>query len=101
LNLKEAWSVKKSCRWQVFSEQGAQAGTASEAARSPSRADCKARRILSSRPRRSKVRFASTFFMQKAIRPLPCFSFFTKSHARLSCSVVNALTTIRYRYQLL
>ena len=27
LNLKKARSVKKSCRWQVFSERGAQTGT--------------------------------------------------------------------------
>jgi len=51
-------------------------------------------------PRRSKVRFASTFLCKKVIRPLPCFSSFTKSHARLTCSVVNALTTARCRHQL-
>ena len=56
--------------------------------------------ILSSRPRRSKVRFASTFLYKKVIRPLPCFSSFAKSLAWLTCSVVNALTTARCNYQL-
>ncbi len=56
--------------------------------------------VLSPAPRRSKVRFASTFLCKKVIRPLPCFSFFTKNHARLVCSVVNAFTTTRCRYQL-
>ncbi|MBO5060285.1 MAG: zinc ribbon domain-containing protein, partial [Clostridia bacterium] len=51
-------------------------------------------------PRRSKVRFASTFLYKKVIRPLPCFSSFAKSLAWLTCSVVNALTTARCRYQL-
>ncbi len=56
--------------------------------------------VLSLRPRRSKVRFASIFLCKKIIRSLPCFSSFTKSHARFVCSVVNALATTRCRYQL-
>ena len=40
------------------------------------------------------------FFMQKIVRPLPCFSFFEKRHARLTCSFVNARTTARCRYHL-
>ena len=56
--------------------------------------------VLLPAPRRSKVRFASIFLYKKVIRPLPCFSSFAKSHARLVCSVVNALATTRCRYQL-
>ena len=68
LNLKEARSVKKTVRWTVFSERVAQAGTV-PLARSPSRADCKARRILSSRPRQSKLHTAcSDFFISKSER---------------------------------
>ncbi len=40
------------------------------------------------------------FFYKKVVRPLPCFSSFTKSHARFVCSVVNALPTPLCRYQL-
>ena len=56
--------------------------------------------VPSLRPRRIKGRYASTFLYKKAIRPLPCFSSFTKSHARLVCSVASALTTPHCRYQL-
>ena len=38
--------------------------------------------------------------MQKNIRPLPCSSSFAKRHARLTCSLVNALTTAHCRYHL-
>ncbi len=57
-------------------------------------------RPLLSAPRRSKGKLCSVFLCSKNIRPLPCSSFFTKSHARLVCSVVNAFTTTRCRYQL-
>ena len=40
------------------------------------------------------------FYAKKVIRPLPYFSSFAKSHARLVCSVVNALATTCSRYQL-
>ena len=40
-NTESAPSVKKSCRWQVFSEGGAQTGTVSSAERSASSADAK------------------------------------------------------------
>ena len=45
----------------------------------------------------AKLSLLRLFLCKKVIRPLPCFSFFTKSHARLTCSVVNALTTVRCR----
>ena len=32
------------------------------------------------------------FFIQKVIRPLPCFSSFTKSHAQFVCSVAGAFS---------
>ncbi len=48
----------------------------------------------------AKFALLRLFLYKKVIRPLPCFSSFTKSHARLTCSVVNALTTVRCRYQL-
>ena len=52
-------------------------------------------------PRRSKVRFAPASFFacgrKEAIRPLPCSSFSAKGHARLACSVVNALATAHSR----
>ena len=56
--------------------------------------------VLLSAPHRSKGNLCSVFLCPKNIRSLPCSSFFTKSHARLICSVVNAFTTTRCRYQL-
>ena len=44
--------------------------------------------------------FCSVFLCKKNIRPLPCSFSFAKSHARLTCSVVNALTTVCCRCQL-
>lgn len=38
--------------------------------------------------------------MQKNIRPPPCSLYFAKRHARLACSVVNALKKARCRYRL-
>ena len=35
---------------------------------------------------------------KEVIRPLPCPSFSAKGHARLACSVVNALATARCRH---
>ena len=40
------------------------------------------------------------FFCQKNGHLLHCSSFFVKRHARLTCSFVNALTTVRCRYHL-
>ena len=59
-------------------------------------------RFKSCYPHHVEAKFAllRLFLCKKVIRPLPCFSFFTKSHARLTCSVVNALTTTRCRCQL-
>jgi len=53
-------------------------------------------------PHHVEAKFAllRLFLCKKVIRSLPCFSSFAKSHARLTCSVVNALTTVRCRYQL-
>ena len=54
-------------------------------------------------PRRSKVRFAPTYFClrQKISHPpAHLLLLLAKSHARLACSVVNALTTAHCRYQL-
>ena len=52
-------------------------------------------------PRRSKVRFAPAYFLAKISRPpAPLLLLFAKSHARLTCSVASALTTVRCRYQL-
>ena len=63
----------------------------------------KCRKILFYSPftRRSKVRFDPAYFLQKISRPpAPLPLLFAKSRARLTCSVVNALTTVRCRYQL-
>ena len=52
-------------------------------------------------PRQSKLYIAcSDFFSKIRVRSYRCSSFFVKRHARLSCSVVNALTTARCRYHL-
>ena len=40
------------------------------------------------------------FFAKISRPPAPLLLLFAKSHARLTCSVVNALTTVRCRYQL-
>ena len=37
---------------------------------------------------------------KQAVRPIPCFSSFTKNHASLAGSVANVLTTARCRYPL-
>ena len=42
--------------------------------------------------------FFFAFGEKEAIRPLPCSSFSAKGHARLACSVVNALATAHSRY---
>ena len=47
-----------------------------------------------------KFTLVRLFLCKKVIRPFPSFSFFTKSHARFCCSVVNALSTLHFRYQL-
>ena len=68
LNLKKATSVKKSCRGQVFSEVGAQAGTEAKGLgrqADKARSDC----VLSPRPKK-KVRregvFLKRMFPKKA-----------------------------------
>ena len=59
------------------------------------------RRFKSCHPDHVGTSYAcSDFFSKKISHPLHCSSSFTKSHARLTCSVVNALTTVRCRYQL-
>jgi hypothetical protein len=47
--------------------------------------DCFASSPASGAPRRSKVRFASTFLCQKVIRPFPCFSSLIKNTYRKIC----------------
>ena len=45
-------------------------------------------------------RLRHTFLQKLPARSFRCVSSFAKSHARLACSVVNALTTAHCRYQL-
>ena len=47
-----------------------------------------------------QVSLVPIFICIKISHSLYCSSSFTKSHARLVCSVVNALTTTHCRYQL-
>ncbi len=47
----------------------------------------------------SIISLAATFLQRSPARSFRCVSSFAKSHARLACSVVNALTTARCRYQ--
>ena len=44
--------------------------------------------------------FVPIFYFIKNHPPAPRFLLFAKNHARLTCSVVNAFTTARCRYQL-
>lgn len=56
---------------------------------------------FSSSPPRHGEPFGSPYFIFKIrLHFIGCRSFFEKSHARLNCSVVNALSTFRCRYQL-
>ena len=58
-------------------------------------------RIPPSPPRRSKLCIAcSDFFIKVGAHSRRCSSSFAKSHAWLTCSAQNALTTVRCRYQL-
>ena len=45
----------------------------------------------------SCISLAATFLQKSPVRSFRCVSFFAKSHAWLTCSVVNALTTVRCR----
>ena len=47
----------------------------------------------------SIISLAATFLQKSPARSFRCVSSFAKTHARLACSVVNALTTARCRYQ--
>ncbi len=53
-----------------------------------------------SAPRQSKLYIACSDFFKIRVHLCRCSSFFVKSHARLTCSFVNALTTVYCRYQL-
>ena len=48
----------------------------------------------------SCISLAASFLQKSPARSFRCVSSFAKSHARLACSVVNALTTAHSRYQL-
>ena len=61
------------------------------------------RRFESCRPdhvRASFISLALIFYVTIRVRSCRCSPFFAKRHARLACSVVNALTTAHNRYQL-
>ena len=47
-----------------------------------------------------QVSLVPIFLCKKISHLLHCSSFFVKRHARLTCSLVNALTTVRCRYHL-
>ena len=51
-------------------------------------------------PRQNELHSLRLFCFAKNQSPVPLFFLSAKSHARLSCSFVNALTTLSCRYQL-
>ena len=51
-------------------------------------------------PRQNELHSLRLFCYAKNQSPVPLFFLSAKSHARLSCSLINALTTLRCRYQL-
>ena len=57
-------------------------------------------RFLSGAPRRNKLRLFRFFYFIKNQSPASLFLLSAKSHARFTYSVVNALATVRCRYQL-
>ena len=57
-------------------------------------------RVPSSAPRRNGLRSIPIFLYRKISQPLRHSSLFAKRHARLTCSLVNALTTAHSRYHL-
>ena len=50
--------------------------------------------------RQNKLHSLRLFCFAKNQSTVPLFFLSAKSHARLSCSLINALTTLRCRYQL-
>ena len=51
-------------------------------------------------PRQNKLHYLRLFCYAKNQSTVPLFFLSAKSHARLSCSLINALTTLSCRYQL-
>ena len=51
-------------------------------------------------PRQNKLHSLRLFCFAKNQSTVPLFFLSAKSHARLSCSLINALTTLSCRYQL-
>ena len=51
-------------------------------------------------PRQNELHLLRLFCYAKNQSPVPLFFLSAKSHARLSCSLINALTTLSCRYQL-
>ena len=56
--------------------------------------------LLLRRVRGSYISLALIFYVKIRVRSLGCSSFFAKRLARLTCSFVNALTTVRCRFHL-
>ena len=57
-------------------------------------------RVQLEEPRRNGLYFVPIFLMRKISHTCRRSSFFAKRHARLACSLVNALTTAYCRYHL-
>ena len=58
-----AWSVKKICRWHIFSEQVAQTGTVSECSRSASGKDLHSKALSPTGHQKKRLVSTSRFFI--------------------------------------
>ena len=58
------------------------------------------KRVAPAAPRQNELHSLRLFCYAKNQSTVPLFFLSAKSHARLSCSLINALTTLSCRYQL-